>query len=144
MEWGNALYQDLMDRFVRGDDVSDVELRKFWRNTTQPGQGNDRPITEAFFQAVRGVNASLRSERPGSARRPADRLGCGREPRAPPEWLRLRETHAVELMRREVLDSGRRALVIYGGMHLQRRNLLSNYELVDDPHLHTLVQQLVE
>ena len=34
------------------------------------------------------------------------------------------------------------ATVIYGGMHLQRRNLLSNYELVDDPHLHTLVQQL--
>lgn len=27
-------------------------------------------------------------------------------------------------------------------MHLQRRNLLSNYALVDDSRLHTLVQQL--
>ena len=27
-------------------------------------------------------------------------------------------------------------------MHLQRRNLFSNYELVEDPNLHTLVQQL--
>ena len=37
VEWGNALYQDVMDRFVGGDDVSDAELREVWRNTTQPG-----------------------------------------------------------------------------------------------------------
>ena len=41
-----------------------------------------------------------------------------------------------------MIESERRALVIYGGLHLQRRNVLSNYDLVDDPHLHTLVQQL--
>ena len=63
VEWGNARYQDVMDQFVSGDDVSDAELRKVWRNTTQPGQRNDRPITEAFFRAAREVNASLRPER---------------------------------------------------------------------------------
>ena len=144
VEWGNALYQDVMDGFVRGDEVSDAELRNVWRNTTQPGQGNDRPITEAFFRTVREVNASLRPEQRlrvllgdppidwDAVERRADHQ----------EWLRLRDTHAAELIRREVLDKGRSALVVYGGMHLQRRNLLSNYELVDDPHLHTLVQQL--
>ena len=144
VEWGNALYQDVMDRFVRGEDVPDADLRKVWRNTTQPGQGNDRPITEAFFRVVREFNASLRPER-------RLRVLLGDPPidwdavesRADhQEWLRLRDTHAAELVRREVLAKNRRALVVYGGMHLQRRNLLSNYELVDDPHLHTLVQQL--
>ena len=63
VEWGNAVYQDVVDRFVDGDDVSEAELRQVWRNTTQPGQGNDRPITEAFFRAVREVNAALPPER---------------------------------------------------------------------------------
>ena len=57
-------------------------------------------------------------------------------------WLELRDTYPASLIRREVLDKGRRALVVYGAMHLQRRNLFSNYELVEDPNLHTLVQQL--
>ena len=46
------------------------------------------------------------------------------------------------LIQREVLDKQRRALVVYGVMHLQRQNLLSNYELVDDPRVQTVVQQL--
>ena len=90
VEWGNALYQDLIDRFINGDDVSEAELRQVWWNTTHPGQGYDRPITEAFFRAVREVNASLpsRSPAPGPARRPPDRLGCGGEPGGPPEVAR--------------------------------------------------------
>ena len=73
VEWGNARYQDVMDRFVDGDDVSDAELRQVWQNTTQPGQGNDRPVTETFFRAVREVNAPPHA-------RPADRArgGCAR------------------------------------------------------------------
>ena len=47
VEWGNALYQELIDRFINGDDVSEAELRQVWWNTTHPGQGYDRPITEA-------------------------------------------------------------------------------------------------
>ena len=41
-----------------------------------------------------------------------------------------------------MIEKGRRPLVVYGIMHLQRRNLFSNYELVEDPNVHTLVQQL--
>ncbi len=144
VEWGNALYQDVMDRFVDGGDVSDAELRQVWRNTTQPGLGNDRPITGAFFRAVREVNAALPPER-------RLRVLLGDPPidwdavetRADHQrWLQLRDTYPASLIRREVLDRGRRALVVYGAMHLQRRNLFSNYELVEDPNLHTLVQQL--
>ena len=144
VEWGNALYQDVADRFVDGGDVSEAELRQVWRNTTQPGLGNDRPITGAFFRAVREVNAALPPER-------RLRVLLGDPPidwdavetRADHQkWLQLRDTYPASLIRREVLDEGRRALVVYGAMHLQRRNLFSNYELVEDPNLHTLVQQL--
>ena len=144
VEWGNALYQDVADRFVDGGDVSEAELRQVWRNTTQPGLGNDRPITGAFFRAVREVNAVLPLQR-------RLRVLLGDPPidwdavetRADHQkWLELRDTYPASLIRREVLDEGRRALVVYGAMHLQRRNLFSNYELVEDPNLHTLVQQL--
>src|SRR5258708_35312549 len=35
-ECGNARYQDVMDRFVRGEDVPDTALRQAWRNTGWP------------------------------------------------------------------------------------------------------------
>ncbi len=144
VEWGNALYQDVMDRFVAGDDVSDAELRQVWQNTTQPGPGNDRPITEAFFRAVREVNAALPPDRRLRVLLGDPPIDWGAvETRADHQkWLELRDTYPASLIRREVLDKGRRALVVYGAMHLQRRNLFSNYELVEDPNLHTLVQQL--
>jgi hypothetical protein len=35
VEFGNARYQGLMDRFVRGEDVKPEELRRVWQDTTQ-------------------------------------------------------------------------------------------------------------
>jgi hypothetical protein len=35
VEFGSARYQDLMDRFVRGEDVPTALLRQVWQNTTQ-------------------------------------------------------------------------------------------------------------
>ena len=63
VEFGNALYQDVIDRFVRGEQVAYDELRKVWQNTTQRGTVWDRPIYEAFYRAVRDVNATLPAER---------------------------------------------------------------------------------
>jgi hypothetical protein len=61
IEEGSARYQDVADRFVRGDELSDESLSQIWRNTTQPGPGLDRPWEE-IFRAVRTVNASLPQE----------------------------------------------------------------------------------
>ena len=59
VECGNAKYQDVMDRFVRGDEVPYETLRQVWQNTTQTSGVWDRPIYEEFFRAVRAVNATL-------------------------------------------------------------------------------------
>ena len=124
VEFGSARYQDLMDRFVHGGDVSYESLRQVWQNTTQPEYEWDLPIYEEFFRAVRSVNASLSSEQ-------QVRVLLG-DP--PVDWDRVhtiedlrkqmgdRDDHAVEVIRSEVLARNRRALVIYGDEHLVRKN----------------------
>lgn len=121
VEFGSAQYQDVMDRFVEGADVPGEILRQAWRNTTQPDYEWDLPIYEQFFRAVRSVNTGLS---------PARRLRVllGDPPidwHAVPQtglarWVADRDGHAADVIRREVLRKGRRALLIYGGGHLGR------------------------
>jgi hypothetical protein len=56
IEEGSARYQNVADRFIGGDDVSDESLSQIWQNTTQATPGLDRPWSE-FFRAVRSLNA---------------------------------------------------------------------------------------
>jgi hypothetical protein len=46
VEFGNSLYQDVVDRFVNGEDVPYGELSRVWQNTTQAHPVWDRPIYE--------------------------------------------------------------------------------------------------
>ncbi len=57
VEFGNARYQDVVDRYVAGNDVSDEELRKVWQDTTVP-MAWDSPLYAEFFRAVRDRNQS--------------------------------------------------------------------------------------
>lgn len=64
VEFGNALYQPIVDRFVAGAAVDDHVLRQVWRDTTQsPGAAGDQPIREQFFRTVRAVNWTLPARR---------------------------------------------------------------------------------
>jgi hypothetical protein len=141
IEEGSARYQDVADRFVRGDVVSDDALAQIWRNTTQPGLGLDRPWKE-FFHAVRAANALLaptRQLRVLLGDPPID----WQEVRTPAEhrkWIEMRDTFPADLIQREVLAKGRRALLTYGQMHFQRKNLGANYE--SDGLAQTIVSRL--
>lgn len=143
VEWGNALHQELVDRYVRGEHVADDALRRVWRDTTQPQAGRSQAPAE-FLRAVRAVNASRSAERQlrvllGDPPINWDHVQTRDDYQ---RFLYQRDTYPAQLIERETLARGRHALVLYGGMHLQRHNLFSNYELVDDSQLHTLVQQL--
>src|SRR3954471_4155992 len=129
IEEGSSRYQDVADRFVRGDNVPVASLRHVWRDTTQPGLGYDRQWEE-FFTAIRGINASL----PAAQR---IRVFRGNPPidwenvTTPEEhrkWIEMRDTFPADLIQREVLSKGRHALLTYGQMHFQRKNLNANYE----------------
>lgn len=124
VEFGNARYQDVMDRFVQGDNVPDTALREVWQDTTQVTTVWDKPIYEEFFRAVRTVNTTLPPER-----RLRVLLG---DP--PVDWNTVqsfedlnksmvegnRDRHPADVIRREVLTRHRRALIIYGESHLFR------------------------
>ena len=117
VEFGNAHYQAVIDRFVQGEPVEYEELRKVWQDTTQRGTVWDRPIYEEFYRAVRDVNAAL-----PVTRRLRVLLG---DP--PMDWYAPQRSATprtddfpASLIQREVLAKKRRALVIYGGMHLVR------------------------
>ena len=120
VEFGTARHQDLVDRYVRGEDVPDV--RRVWQETTQVLVW-DAPVYERFFRTVREVNAT----------RPL-RVVLGDPPidwstvATWSDWTKYkRDAHAADVVEREVLARGRKALVIYGGSHVSRRNIQVNY-----------------
>ena len=121
VEFGSARYQAVMDRFISSGDVSHAELQKAWQDTTQNGLWDDS-IYEEFFRAVRELNASLPRERQlrvllgdppidwDNVRTHSDYM----------HWNTQRDTHAADLIDREVVSRNRRALVIYGDGHFRR------------------------
>ena len=124
VESGSAKYQDTMDRFVSGQEMPPQTLREILENSVSATPVWDRPMYEEFFRAVRELNASLPRERQlrillGDP--PID-WSIVRTPEDYRHWLRQRDSHPAELVRREVLARNRRALVIYGDGHLQARN----------------------
>jgi hypothetical protein len=134
-----------MDRYVRGERIPDAELRPIWDDTTQPQipgpvwTGAVPPV----YRAVRDVNAALPRER-------QMRVLLGDPPidwqsvRAAADyrrWLEQRDSFPAQLIRTEVVARGRRALVFFGGGHLQRRQQLTNY-VMDDPIAQTLISLL--
>jgi len=126
VESGNSLYQEMMDRFVAGEDVPEKELRRTWQNTTQPHDAWDRPVFEWLFREVRDVNASLPKDR-------QIRVLLG-DP--PIDWSKInnadefdeacnamgrRDICPVGIIQSEVLAKQRCALVVYGAMHFLRK-----------------------
>jgi hypothetical protein len=130
VEFGNSRYQDLMDRYVSGEDVPHAVLRQVWQNTTQAHEIWDVPIYQEFFEAVRQVNAKLPRER-------KLRVLLGD---LPIDWDQIKtqedlrkavrsDTVPAGIIEREVIARQRRALVIYGDMHYVRRN---TYWMMED------------
>lgn len=124
----NARYQALMDRYVRGKDAPRGEMLAIWEDVTnQPAQVPEVPV---LYRTVREVNAALSRDR-------QLRMLLGEPPmdskfgnRRPDQGrLEMRDSHPAALIQTEVLAKGRTALVIYGQMHAQRRNVLTNYDM---------------
>ena len=140
VEFGNARYQDVIDRFVGGAEVPDAELRRVWQDTTQRETVWDRPIYEAFYRAVREAN-----RRAPGGRRLRVLLG---DP--PTDWdapagargVLRSDAFPVQVIQREVIAKNRRALVIFGGMHLIRTRW--PFQLPDDPALAKIAAVLSE
>jgi hypothetical protein len=130
VEFGNARYQPLVDRYVRGDDLPPGELQRVWQHVVTP---NQVWADAAFFDAVRVVNAS----RPAAGRLrvllgdPPIDWDTVRTREAFTPWLAMRDSYPAALIQVEVLARRRKALIVYGQLHFQRRQILSNFDMSD-------------
>lgn len=137
VEFGNALYQDIADRFFLDlQSVGDTELSTIWRNTLGGRVYWDAPVYEQFYRTVRSVNELLSRER-------RIRVVLGD---VPIEWSQIhsaadadkvpggdeRETFYAGVVEREVLAKHRRALLVIGGNHL-RRGIHTNPDELSPP-----------
>jgi len=111
VEFGSTTEQSTLDRYIRGENVSQARLSQVWKTTTQAPNGIwDQPIYAEFFAAVRDVNSKL----------PADKQirVLGGDPG--PGDNRSRESAAVAVLKEQVLEKHGKALVIYGAAHFYR------------------------
>lgn len=123
IEFGNARYQPVLDRYISGKRVDPRELRRVWADTTAVNGIWDAPMYRQFLEGVRERNRALGS-------RKLRVVACD----PPIDWNRVqtladaapfldRDRFCAGAIEREVLSKGRRALVIMGDAHLYRRRI---------------------
>lgn len=131
VEFGTSRYQDLMDRYIRGEEVPDATVRVAWLDAVQGGTALDNANTAAFFRNIRDVNAALPPERKlrvllGDPPMDWDNVRNKADFR---KWVVQRDSYPADLVRREVLVRDRRALLVWANGHLMRQEILTNYDM---------------
>jgi hypothetical protein len=121
VEFGNALYQKDVDRYVAGNDVSFEQVRKAWRNmiVSVPPVS---PVYGWFYQGVRDANLQSHGKHRirllmGSPPGDWDKIKTAQD-LAPYEAQR--EQWYLHVVKDEVLARHHRALLIMGSMHFLR------------------------
>ena len=119
----NSLYQDTIDRYIAGEDVQPERLRLSWENVVGAPGGVPVAPYHGLYDTIRSVNQKLPRNR-------RLRVLCG-DP--PIDWTRVetrddiapflgfRDEHYAGVVRYNVLALRRKALLIMGGGHFQRR-----------------------
>jgi hypothetical protein len=133
VEFGTSRHQDMIDRYMRGDAIADAAIRRAWQDTPNAGVASDRAEVEEFYHALRAANANLPKEKRyrllgGEPPIDWDNVVNAADVR---KWVVRRNTFAADLIHREVVERGRRALVFYGPAHFPRKEVLANYDMSD-------------
>lgn len=124
IEMGNSLYQDRLDRYIAGENVPMEQLRKVWEDEVGALGGNPTPPYHGLLAAVREANQKLPKERrlrvlAGDP--PIDwEHVVERQDVAP--FLPFRDEHFASVVRYQVLAKRRKALLVMGSGHFQRRD----------------------
>ena len=127
VEFGNAAYQSVVDRYISGAPVGRDELRGTWENTTQISGIWLLPMYEAILADIRSINATL----------PANRRYRVLLGDPPIEWRTVtspadddmndwRDAHVAWVLEHHVLARNRRALLFIGGAHISRKVVFPN------------------
>jgi hypothetical protein len=131
IENGNARFQSVVDSYVNGDAAPYEQLHHAWHDTTQVQTIGPRDGSiPAIYRVVRELNATakppLRRIRILLGDPPIDWTAVQSAPDHR-RWIEQRDIHGASVVKHEVLDRHRHALVVYGQGHLQRRSQGFNY-----------------
>ena len=139
VEFGNASQQRTIDRYLNGEDMPYVELRKVWGDTSYVGWF---PTVTAlgylnFYAAVRAVNVKLPVE---------DRIHVWLGGK-PVDWSTIRtkedlskvfggqaDHFTADLVEQQILSKNRKALLIYGTFHFYDKGTLAEIIRQHDPN----------
>jgi hypothetical protein len=120
VECGNSLYQGILDRYIAGGTVPLTEVRKVWRDTSV-SMCSVSTFYETLFPLLRRINQRLPAE---------TRIRVlGGDP--PLDWAKVtqhseatmdRDASIASVMEKEVLSKKRKALMLFGAMHLYHTN----------------------
>jgi hypothetical protein len=118
VECGNSLYQPILDRYIAGDDVPLDEVRRVWRNTTQPMCGVSA-FYEELFPLVRKINQKLPPEKRLRVLASDPPIDWSKAKSREDFWHFMdRDANIAAVMEREVLSKHRKALMLFGTAHL--------------------------
>ena len=127
VEFGNARYQEVVDRYLGGNDVPPDLLSRVWRDTTQVSGIFDLPMYAEMLAAVRSANAGLT---PGRKLRvwlgdpPIDwTTVTGPADEDMNDW---RDAFFARTVENQIRKKGRRALLFVGGAHIGRQVIFPN------------------
>ena len=118
-ESAGAAHQATLDRYLNGADTPRAELRKVWSEVVGAVPTVTSVMYPEFLAEVRAVNQTLppaRRIRVWAGEPPIDWSTIKSRADLEPYMLQ-RATHPAALIEREILGRGKKALVIYGGLH---------------------------
>ena len=122
LEYGNAFFQDLIDRYMNGEDIPYHDLQRVWSDAVGKIPGGTEVLYIQLFTTLRAINLSL----PESERirvllgdPPFDWSTAQTREDVMPAQLQ-RETHYAQVVIDEVLAQGLKGLIITGYPHLDR------------------------
>jgi hypothetical protein len=122
IEFASRQNQPLLDRYIlQCEDISEVELRRVWRDTSKATHFWESPLYTGWLAAIRGANKRL----PVAKRM---RVLAGDTPidwakiRTHEDWLALgvNDVSFAKVVNEEVLDKKRKALLVLGASHLAK------------------------
>jgi outer membrane protein OmpA-like peptidoglycan-associated protein len=127
IEFGNARYQELADRYVAGEQIPREQLKQIWENTTVVTGVWTAPMYEGVLSEIRSLNRTLppsKQVRVLLGDPPID-WSVVRGP-ADEDMNDWRDAHFAWVVDEQVMKRRRRALLWIGGAHLSRQVLFPN------------------
>jgi hypothetical protein len=129
VEFGSARHQRTIDRYLRGEAVTEADLSLVWTDTTQQsGVWND-PVYRQFFDRIRELNRDrapaerirvLLGDPPIDWSDITETVDCDdSDPSCLDYWIFRRDEHFAAVVQASI-ERGRRVLVIAGAGHMLR------------------------